>query len=216
MARLRRRSQEQFGVPLNQRKGPPPGPDVLPWYWHPGREGVTPPPAAFDRQLKAIDPDLAVCYSPAHERWILWVKNARILNDLCRGWQLLMMWEHPVTKAYLPLSELVFHNLFYISRKRWPNAEAYYDRINADIQREKAARMKRFQDDRQTEQREFYQGLRPSNIGSGSKVQMYGSGTVVPSPGDLAHRNATRKQRLPSAFIKAEQDDKEKQFYGRD
>ena len=217
-SRLRRRrpdERESFGVPLNQRTGPPPGPEILPWYWHPDREGAQPPPAAFVEKLKAIDPGLGVVFSPVHERYIIWVRNPKIQNALCRGWQLLFLWEHPVTHAFLPLNELVFHNLFYISRQRWPNAQEYFDRIQADIEREKAARMKTFQDERQGVQRDFFKtNSTISSAGSGSKSAL--SESIIPSPGEAAWRAETRKQRLPSEMIRHSQDEKEKEFYGRD
>ena len=213
----RRKPEEKFIVPVNQRKGPPPGPEILPWYWHPERDGAQPPPKAFDKRLKEIDPDLYVCYSPVHERWLVWVRNPARRNGLCRGWQLIFLWEHPDTNAYLELNELVFHNLFLVMRDRFPNAEAYYDRIAADIQRRREERNKQFDSERKAEQGEFYKTLHtPSTAGRGNKFALYGDGTLVPSPGAAAWRAETRKARLPGAYLQQERDEKEKQFYGRD
>lgn len=218
MPRYRRKRPEertQFAVPLNQRVGPPPGPEILPWYWHPNREGAQPPPTAFQEQLARIDPDLAVCFSPVHERWLIWVKNAQRVNSLCTGWQLIFLWEHPVTHAFLPLNELVFHNLYLVMASRFPNAIAYFDSIQAEMAKEKAAKEARHQDDRKTTQREFRASLQISSAGQGNRSALYHSGTLVPSPGEAAWRAETRKRRLPPEFIQAELDEKEKRAYGR-
>ena len=211
----RRRRGEPFTIPVNQPKGPPPGPEILPWYWHPDREGVQPPPAAFAERLAEIDPDLRVCFSPVHERFLIWVKSPRSKNSLCTGWLLLFIWEDPITKEFMPLTELVFHNIFYIARDKFPRAEAYFERIQADIAKAKAAREAAYQNDRKAEQRERFSGFQISTAGKGNKAALHHSGTVVPSPGEQAWRAETRKARMPGAQIQAEQDDREKQFYGR-
>lgn len=218
--RRRPEEREKFTVPVNQRKGPPPGPEVLPWYWHPDREGAVPPPAAFAEQLARIDPDLRVCYSPVHERWILWVKNPRIgrmgaAQWLCRGWQLLMLWEHSVTHEFLPLSELVFANVYLISAGRYAGAKEYYDKLMAEAERAKEERSKKFDNDRQAEQNEVRESWKISSAGDGSRSALHHSGTVVPSQGEAAWRAETRKHRLPPELLKREEEDREKAFYGR-
>ena len=209
----RRRPGEEFAVPLNQRKGPPLGPEILPWWWHPEREGAQPPPAAFAARLKEIDPELGVCFSPVHERWLIWVRNPRIQHPLCRGWQLLFLWEHPVTKEFLPLNELVFHNLYYISAERWPGAVGYFERIQADIAKQKAALEKDHQNDRRDYQRDFRNSLQISTAGRGNRAAMHHSGTIVPSPGEAAWRAETRKHTVSAEVLRNERDAKEKRHY---
>lgn len=212
----RRRPGEapQFTVPLNQRKGPIPGPEILPWYWNPKREGAQPPPAAFKEKLESIDPDLAVCFSPVHERWLIWVRNPRIRHWMCRGWQLLFLWEHPITHEFLPLNELVFHNLMLINAERFRNASEYYDRIQADVEKAKAERQAKFDADRTTEQEEWRKQVdNPSTAGTGSKCALNDS--LIPSAGEAAWRAETRKHRLPSHVLKQEKDEREKAHYGR-
>lgn len=220
----RRRKGEEFIVPLNQPKGKR-DPEILAHYWHPQREGAIPPPAAFDAKLKAIDPDLFVCYSPVHERWLLWVKEPRIgrgsdaaaadaTQMYCPGWLLLMIWEHSQTKAYLELSDLLFMNVFMISRRRWGNAQIYYDRVMADIRRQQASAEKAYQDDRRTYQKDRRDGWKISSAGAGNKFALYHDGTLLPSPGDLAWREETKAKRLPSADLRQARDEKERAFYG--
>lgn len=219
----RRRKGDPFYVPTNQRKGPPPGPEILPWYWHPEREGAIPPPAAFDAQLKAIDKDLAVCYSPVHERWLIWVRNPRIGADsrmasswMCRGWQLLFIWEHAETHEMLQLNELVFHNLFYISNKRFPNAAVYFDKIQAECKKVADTREADYQQNRRDSQRDFMGSQKISTAGRGNRAALHHSGTVVESQGEALWRAQTRSQRLPGEVIRREADDKEKRFYSND
>jgi hypothetical protein len=102
-----------------------------------------------------------------------------------------------------------------VSAKMFPNAIAYYDRIQADIAKEKAAREARHQDDRKTTQAEFRKSLQISSAGQGNRAALYHSGTIVPSPGEAAWRAETRKRRLPPEFIQAEKDAREKEEYGR-
>lgn len=215
--RYRRRPtpREGFSVPLRPHMGPPPGPEILPWYWHPNREGAQPPPAAFAAQLQRIDSELGVVFSPVHERWLVWVKNPRITHELCRGWQLLFLWEHPTTHEFLPLNELLFHNLMLVDATRFANAKEYFDRIQADIQQRRDARNKTLNDERHDMQREFIKSTEISSAGKGNKFSLYQDGTVVPSQADANWRAETRHRRLPSALIQQEKDDREKREYGR-
>lgn len=215
MPRFRRKPQrEKFNLPLNQHKGPPPPPDVLPWYWHPNREGVKKAPADFSARLHEIDPDLEVVFSPVHERWIIWCKNSRIQHWLCRGWQLIMLWENPVTHEYMPLSNLVFGNLYYISREKWGNGKRYYDRTVAEAKARKDAKEKTYQDERQARQSEMAGSWKISSAGQGNRAALHDSGTLVPSQGEVNWRKETRRWRLPSEVIRREKDDKERRHYG--
>lgn len=209
----RRRKSEPFGVIQNQRKGPPPGPEILPWYWHPEREGAVPPPAAFAEQLARIDADLRVCYSPVHERWLVWVKSPRSRNSLCTGWLLIFLWEHPVTHEPLQLTELIFHNLFLVSKQRFPNAVQYFEKIQGEIAKTKAARQLQHTQDRKAQQAEVRGSWKISTAAPGNRSALHHSGTVVASPGEMAWRAQTREARLPPEQIQSEKDNKEKQFY---
>ena len=216
--RLRRRrphEREQFKVPLRTHKGPPPGPEILPWYWHPDREGAQPPPAAFAAQLHTIAPDVQVVFSPVHERWLVWAKNPRIQHEMCRGWQLLMIWEHAITKEFLPLNEMLFHNLVLIRVTSHPSAVAYFNKIQKEMGDRKASQLATHDNDRQAQQGEFRQSLQISTAGKGNKFALHHDGTLVPGKAEQAWRAETRKSRLPSAALKQEQDEREQEHYGR-
>lgn len=215
--RYRRRNPRdgEFAVPIQQRQGPPPGPEVLPWYWHPGRDGAQPAPSAFDKRLKEICPDLAVVFSPVHERWMVWVKNPRIQHELCRGWQLLFLWEHPQTHEFLPLNELVFHNLMLIDSSKYAGAKDYFDKVQKSIDDARKEREKTYQNERRASQREFTKMFEISSAGSGSKFAMYHDGTMAPGQSDRNWRAETRKHRLPSEMLQHEKDEREIREYGR-
>ena len=196
--RLRRRrphERDTFGVPLNQHTGPKPGPEVLPWYWHPDRDGAQPPPAAFAKQLAEIDPDIKVCFSPVHERYLIWVRNPRIGADpastahwMCKGWQLLMLWEHPTTHEFLPLSELLFHNLVLIRATSHPSAVAYFNKIQDGIDKAKASLNASIDNDREAQQADWRQSMQISTAGKGNKFALHHDGTMVPGPAEQAWR----------------------------
>lgn len=218
MPRYRRKrpsEREHFSIPLQKPSGPKPGPEVLPWYWNPNRESSVKAPAEFSRKLHAIDPDLETVFSPVHERWLIWVKNPRITHWLCRGWQLLYLWEDPRTHEFLPLNELVFHNLMLIDSSKYANAQAYYDRVQARIEEAKEERDKAYTAERRTRQEEMRQSHQISNLGTGSKAALHHDGSIVPSQGQQAWLDQTRKWRLPSELLKREQDEKEQRQYGR-
>lgn len=207
--------RDQFTVPLNVHTGPTPGPEILPYYWHPDRENVQPAPAAFQKQMAAIDPDLRAVFSPVHERWLIWVKNPRIQHWMCRGWQLLFLWEHATTHAYLELNELVFHNLMLCNARRYKNGAEYFDKIEKSIAAGKEARNKRYNDERRGLQREMLDANKINNLGTGSKSALHDDGTMVDSQGTRNWRNETRKWRLPEAMLRKERDEKEQRRFGR-
>lgn len=208
--------RETFTVPVNQPKGPRPGPEVLPWYWHPQREGVRSAPEAFQARLKEIDPDLRVVLSPVHERWMIWVKNPRIQHWLCKGWQLLMLWESPDTHAYLPLDDLIFANIYAISAEKTnTTAKAHFDKVLAAAKRNTDGKNKDFTNARQAQQDDFRKSLQISSAGRGNRFAMHHENQGPPSAGEAAWRAQTRKTRLSSDMLRQEQDEREKQHYGR-
>lgn len=213
--RKRPEERTQVSVPLNLHKGPKPGPEILPWYWHPDREMVKPAPAAFRAQLARIDPDLRAVFSPVHERWLIWVRNPRIQHWMCRGWQMLFLWEHPVTHEFLPLNELLFHNLMLIDAKRYRNGQEYYAKIEQRVAEAKEAKERTYTDERHGLQREMMDSHQISNLGTGSKSALHDDGSLVDSQGTRNWRAETRKWRMPAEFLRREKDEKEQQRYGR-
>lgn len=214
--RLRRRKgPANFAVPLNQRKGPPPGVEVLPWFWHPDRDGSQPCPKEFHAQLIAIHPDLRVCFNPVMERWVLWVKNPRIQHEMCRGWQLLMFWEHSITKEYLPLSNLLFHNLMLIDATKYQGAKDYFKRIQDDVERQKQAKNNVYEQDRDDRNEDMRLSHQISTAGKGNKSALHDTADIVPSAGDIQWRQETRRWRLPKEILDREAREKEQRAYGR-
>lgn len=212
--RRRPGDREQFSVPIRKSDAPR-SPEILPWYWHPDRLGVNRGPEAFQKQLAEIDKDLAVVFSPVHDRWLIWVRNPRMQNSVCPGWQMLFLWEHPTTHAFLPLNELVFHNLFHIMAHRFPNARTYYESISRDIDRQREERNRAYTNDREALQGEIYDSQKISTAGKGNKFAQHHSGTIVESPSQIAERQESRRWRLPSDMLKQIENEKEQAFYGR-
>lgn len=213
--RRRPEERDQFTVPLRMHKGPKPGPEVLPYYWHPDRQDVQPAPKAFQLQLAAIDPDLRAVFSPVHERWLIWVRNARIQHWLCKGWQMLFFWEHATTHEFLPLDELLFHNLMLIDAKRYRSASEYFDKIEQRVAAGKEAKDRTYTDERRGLQMEMLDSNKISNLGTGSKSALHDDGTMVDSQGTANWRDETRKWRLPEALLRRERDEKEQRHYGK-
>lgn len=211
--RRRRPGEKILTVPVTQPTTRP-GPEILPWYWHPHRDGAQPPPAEFDRQLKEIDPSLFVCFSPVHERWLIWMVSPSSVNSLCTGWKLLMLWETP-SGAYLPLDELVFNNLYFIDRRRWQGAAKYYAHIEREAARALEARNATYEAERESRQAEFEQSFAISTAGRGNRAALHHSGTTVPSRGEQNWLHETRRWRLPSEMLTREREEKERRFYGK-
>lgn len=209
----RRKSSDQFAVPLNQHKGPPPPQEVLPWHWHPDRLGITYAPAAFRAQLHEIDTDLEAVYSPVHERWLIWCRNVKMRNHICPGWQLIFLWEDS-NKDYLPLTELVFNNLYVASRQKWGRASKYYDDIRKRAAEAQQSQENSYQDERQARQREMAASWKISSAGQGNRSALHDQGELAPSKGTQNWMNETRRWRLPSELIQREKDEKEQREYG--
>jgi hypothetical protein len=176
--------------------------------------------------LEEIDKDLAVCFSPVHERWLLWFKNPRIGKSkdfpsfLRPGWQMLMMWETPKYPdgsggEYLPLTELLFGNIYIISRGKIGGAKKYFDKILADVARRKESMNRSYENDRKAQQADFRSSLQINSAGRGNKFALHHDGGLIAGPGEQAWRNETRKHRLGSAVLKQESNEKEQQFYGK-
>ena len=207
----RRRKGEPFTVPIQQANRTP-GPEILPWFWHPDRPGAQPPPEAVAKRLREMDSDLRVCFSPVHERWLVWVKNPRIGTQsevaarYCKGWQLLFVWEHTITKEFLPLDEgLLFANLYAINAEKYASGESYFKRIQDDAKAAADAAEKSYTSDRRAEQKErLYDTQQISTAGLGNRAALHHSGTFIPSPGEQAWLRETRKWRIPAAQRKQE------------
>src|ERR1051326_126391 len=105
-----RRRQEFFTQPI-QRKIEIPPPESSFWYWNPNRVGIKFAPDWFREKLHEIDKDLEVTWSSYHERWMVWVKQPRLISKLCSGW-LLMFPVRDLDGSYLPLDERIFARIY--------------------------------------------------------------------------------------------------------
>lgn len=112
------------------------GPEHNPWWWNPSRVGVRGGPDDFTKRLKEVDPDLAVTWNPIREQWQIWQKKERIQSPIAQGWLLLF------SVAPRSLDERVFHRLYSASSRKWGSAKAYFDRIEAELLRERERREK--------------------------------------------------------------------------
>ncbi len=168
----------------------------VPHYWHPERPGVEHAPAAFAKQLAAVHRDLCIVKPPTgaplppqFHCWTLWVRQPRITQRLCPGWQLLLPWSY--YGRPLPLDERLFAAIAHFDRRHLgENAVQYFDRIirERDRGRERAADSNR--KDTVAEAREFFDFTKIKNIGRGNKFALHHDGSVLPSRGE---RNWTRE-----------------------
>lgn len=188
-----------YRVPVVKKSDPLP-PESMEQYWHPGRFGVEPAPAAFAAKLKAISPDLAACRPPANaplpHKWLVWYRRPRVKHWLCPGWLLLFVWP-PDPHEPLPLDNRVLANLYQISRFRFGSAVEYFDHCVKQKAEAKQKRKDKFDAETRLRRREYLNSMKISNIGRGNKFAMHHDGTLIPSKAQLAWMKETRKQRWP-------------------
>ena len=134
---------------------------AITWYWHPDRIGAREAPAAFAAQLHEFDPELRAAWNPYTERWQIWARVPGFRSHICTGWKLLF----PVVNAdgsYRPLDERVMARCFEASVRRWGNGRRYFDRIESELERDKARTAKTWDDERDAGAREYFNHLQPS------------------------------------------------------
>lgn len=113
------------------------GPEVNPWFWNPNLPGVrTAPPSFKERLWREVGDDVEITWNPIRERWMVWERAPRIQHPICRGWKLLFLHEGP-DKEYLPLDERVFARLFYASVMVQGSGREYFNRIVAEMERDR-------------------------------------------------------------------------------
>lgn len=220
MGRSPRRSPS-FGIPVRPNLAASPA--ILYQYWHPDREGVEAPPAAFAAQLLAINPDLRACRPPARaplpsRPWLVWYRRDRITHHLSPGWMLLFCWQERETDAEgrtvtireLPLDNRVFANLYRISARAFGDASGYFasvvQRITAD---------KRRIEDQQREYRhdrsnDLFEARKIKNIGRGSKFALHHDGSVVPSRGEANWSAENEQAMLPGDVLRQRREERER------
>lgn len=117
-------------------KPAPIGPEFNPWFWNPARGSVKTAPPSFTEELAQTDPNLAVTWNPITERWQVWDRCSRVNHKICKGWRLLFI-HKDVDGGYLPLDERVFARLYHASSDKHGSAIKYFDRVAAEMQRDR-------------------------------------------------------------------------------
>jgi hypothetical protein len=165
-------ARPDLGVRVETAKPRSLGDEVSPWFWNPGRIGVTFAPEWFRSKLKEIDEDLEITWNRHDERWQVWVRKPSLQTRLCQGWLYLF----PVQDAngkYVPLDERTFAKIHAISARQHGSSRKYFDRIIAEQERDKALREEADQDETMYKAGEFFEFTKPK-VGygalTGSKV----------------------------------------------
>jgi hypothetical protein len=158
------------GAPIRQAVAAPKrlGPETTPWFWHPNRVGVRMGPDSFRQRLwDELGSELEVTWHPLKERWLVWAKAPKIQHPLCTGWRLLFIHEGP-DREYLPLDERVLARLYHASAMKHGDARKYFDRIAAEIMR-----------DRETKEKDDFQDTMDKAMETGwdfSRIKVSGCG----------------------------------------
>jgi hypothetical protein len=148
------------------------GPEVIPHFWNPNNVSIKLAPEWFRDELKRLDPDLEMTWNPVEERWQLFVKSPRMQHPLCHGWRLLFI-HHAADGSYLPLNELVFARIASIDGRRQGDAVKYFDRVVAEMNRDKEMREKKWRQDTIDAAMPSWEHSQIKNIGKGSKFATY-------------------------------------------
>lgn len=110
--------------------------EALPHYWHPNRPDSRLAPEWFRAKVKQLGQELEVCWSPMHERWLVWMRKPRVTHRLCPGWWLLFV-HQTANREYLPLDERLLARIESCSVKADGSARKHFDRIAAEIERDR-------------------------------------------------------------------------------
>lgn len=145
-----------------------PGPEQSFWFWNPNRIEAGKAPEWFAKQLRDMDQDLEVTWSPVHERWCMWMRNPKLQSKLCQGWSLLFVVQGP-NGSYQPLDERVFARLYGASAQRWDSAKTYFDAIEREWERDKAKAESTRNDEVKHSAGEYFDFMKIKNYGKGNK-----------------------------------------------
>lgn len=161
---------EQFGVPIAKKVVK--GPEYNLWYWSPSNVAAQFAPDWFRKQVKAIEADIEVTWSPIAERWLIWIRDPKVQNKLCQGWRLLFV-HHDEDRQYLPLDERVMARLYLIDATRNGGSRAYFARIMAEYERDEAKKRENLRQDAIDRAMPYFEYSQIKNIGTGSKFSDY-------------------------------------------
>lgn len=148
-------------------------------YWHPQRFGVDRGPADFNRKLRdCFGDEVAVTWHPLRERWVGWAKSQRLARTKQCGWQLLFVVETS-WGAGLPLDDRTIAAFASQSLRLNGSARQYWERIEAEIQRDSERRRQERRDDIHDWAHEQWQHWKPQismrGPSNGSKVANHDS-----------------------------------------
>lgn len=162
-----RRKVGRYGLPL--AKPVKQGPEVNPWFWHPDRkQGGPVAPLSFVEELEKVDEGLAVAWNPVRENWAVWQRAPKYPS----GWRLLFI-HHDGQGGYLPLDNRLFARLYAADMRNWGSARKYFDQVQAQVERDREAEEKRYQDELMAEAVPHFDYSQIKNIGHGSKFSTY-------------------------------------------
>lgn len=146
------------------------------WFWNPGRIGVKFAPQDFYDKLKSLreDGDLQVTWSPIRERWLVWVRDAKINRPICQGWRLLFVVE--ANGQYVPLDERTLAVIYDRSGRKHGNLKEYWMKIEAQMDRDREKAERNRASDVGHSAGDYYDYTQIKNIGKGSKFANYHQG----------------------------------------
>lgn len=151
-----------------------PGPETNPWFWHPARVGARSAPSWFTERLADLGDELACTWNPINERWQIWSRAPRMQHPVCQGWRLLFVHNGPAGE-HLPLDERVFARLYAASVHEHGSAKAYFARIQAEMERDKAKQVEQSRQDAVDMAMPYWEHSQIKNIGKGNKFSTYHS-----------------------------------------
>lgn len=107
------------------------------WFWNPGRVGIQREPEWFRKLLdEAGHTEIALTWNRWTERWQVFARVPKIATPLCQGWRYLF----PVqlrNGSYAPLDERTIAKIFLVDGSHQGNGKRYFERIAAEMQRDK-------------------------------------------------------------------------------
>lgn len=144
--------------------------ETIPAYWNPNRVGVRTAPASFMEKIEELGwGEIAITWNPVRERWQVFSKAPQVQHPICNGWRLLFIHAGPEGE-YLPLDERVMARLYHSSSMAHGNGVKYFDRLVAEMQRDKEKKDEQHrQDVIDSAMESGWDYSRIKNIGKGSK-----------------------------------------------
>lgn len=159
-----------------------PGPETHSWYWHPFRVGVRFAPAHFMKKIREfeITPRIEITWNPIRQHYQVWQEKPSLQHPICHGWNLLFNVCY-ADGSYMPLDERVMWKLYDRSIQLNPanggSLKRYWDRIEAEMEREAAIAEKDKENDRKarTDPAFDFSQIKVSGCGhsNGSKFSTY-------------------------------------------